>query len=112
MQFFFSEHFKWQLKKLKKKFPHVKENLLEKLESINLHNEIPIGHGIYKIRIKSSDMTKGKSGEFRTYIYLYFKKDLLVPLCMYVKANQESITENALKYHFDKTLEELLNSFM
>lgn len=64
------------------------------------------------MRIKSSDMNKGKSGGFRAYIYLYFKKDLLVPLCMYVKADQESITENELKYHFDKTLEELLNFFI
>lgn len=65
MKIFLSGHFKDQLKKLMRKFPHVKEDLLD-------------------------------------------SKDLLVPLCMYAKSEQESITETELQYHFDRTIEEIV----
>lgn len=109
MRIFFSEHFKKQLKKLKKKYPHTKEDLLNSINSFNAKNEISIGKSIYKIRIPSKDMKKGKSGGFRSYIYLYLKKELLVPLCIYPKSETESITENELKHHFDQTIEEILS---
>lgn len=109
MQIFFTEHFKNQLKKLKKKYPHAKEDLLQELDTLDLKNEISIGRSIYKIRIKSTDMQKGKSGGFRSYIYFYVKKDLLVPLCIYTKSERESISENELQYHFDQTIEEIVN---
>lgn len=109
MQIFFSEHFKIQLKKLKKKFPYVKRDLLDSLDDLNIENEISIGRSIYKIRIKSSDMKKGKSGGFRAYIYCYRKKNTLIPLCIYAKSQQESITETELQYHFDKMIEEMVS---
>ena len=112
MQVFFSEYFKKQLHKLKKKFPSVKEDLLYALKSLNVENEISIGRSVYKIRIGSRDMKKGKSGGFRAYIYFYRKKDLLVPLCIYAKSDKESITDNELKFHFDKMIEELVQSFL
>lgn len=108
MKIFFSEHFKKQLKKLKKKYPHIKEDLLGVIEQFNPHNEISIGRSIYKTHIPSTDMQKGKSGGFRSYIYLYIKKDLLLPLSIYPKSETETITENELKYHFDQTISEIL----
>ncbi len=108
MKIFFTEYFKKQLKKLKKKFPNVKNDLLEKLEIFDLNNEVHIGKGIYKIRIKSSDYSKGKSSGFRSYIYLYKRKNLIVPLCIYHKSQKETITESELKFYFDKVIEELL----
>jgi mRNA-degrading endonuclease RelE of RelBE toxin-antitoxin system len=108
MQIFFSEHFKKQLKKLKKKYPQVKDDLLGVVDFFDPKNEISIGQSIYKIRIPSSDMQKGKSGGFRSYLYLYLKKSLLLPLCIYPKSETESITETELKYHFDQTIREVL----
>ncbi|MEK7528223.1 MAG: type II toxin-antitoxin system RelE/ParE family toxin [Patescibacteria group bacterium] len=107
MTVFFSEHFKKQLKKLKKKYPHVTDDLLSIIETIDVHNEISIGRSIYKIRIPSSDMKKGKSGGFRSYVYVYFKKSLLLPLCIYPKSDVRNITENELNYHFGRTIEEV-----
>lgn len=108
MQIFFSEHFKKQLKKLKKKYPSVKDDFLGVMDFFDSNNEISIGRSIYKIRIPSKDMQKGKSGGFRSYLYLYIKKNLLLPLCIYPKSETESITENELKYHFDQTAQEIL----
>ncbi|MBI4235524.1 hypothetical protein HY604_04460 [Candidatus Peregrinibacteria bacterium] len=79
------------------------------IEAFDPQNEIAIGRSIYKIRIPSTDMQKGKSGGFRSCIYLYLKKTMLVPLCIYPKSETESITENELKYHFDRTIEELMS---
>ena len=108
MKILFSEHFKKQLKKLKKKYPRIKADLLDIIEPFNPLNEISIGRSIYKIRIPSTDMQKGKSGGFRSYIYLYVKKDLLLPLCIYPKSETENITESELKYHFDQTIREIV----
>lgn len=108
MQIFFSQYFKKQLKRLTKKYPHVKEDLLIRLENLSVKDEISIGRSIYKIRIQSCDMRKGKSGGFRSYIYLYVKKDLLVPLCIYAKSESEAITEDELRHHFGKTIEEVI----
>lgn len=109
MTIFFSEHFKKQLKKLKKKYPRVKDDLLKIIDVFNPHNEISVGRSIYKIRIPSTDMKKGKSGGFRSYVYFYVNKDLLLPLCIYPKSDTESITNSELKHHFDRTIEELVN---
>lgn len=105
---FFSEYFKKQLKRLKKKYPNVKADLLKRFENLNIENEISIGQSIYKIRIASRDMKKGKSGGFRAYMYLYIKKDLFVPLCIYAKSEREAITEDELRYHFNKNIEEVV----
>lgn len=108
MKIFFTEHFKRQLKRLQKKFSHTKEDLLERLENLRIENEISIGRSIYKIRISSRDMKKGKKGGFRAYIYFYVKKNLLLPLYIYAKSEKETISENELQYHFDQTIREVV----
>ncbi len=108
MNILFSEHFKKQLKKLNKKYPNIKNDLLDTLDMFNLKHEISIGRSIYKIRVASRDMQRGKSGGFRSYLYLYLKKDLLLPLCIYPKSENENITETELKYHFDESIKEIV----
>jgi len=110
MKIFFTGHFKRQLIKLMKKFPRAGEDLLDVTEKLNIANEVSIGKSIYKVRIGSSDMNKGKSGGFRAYVYFYRRKELLVPLCIYAKTEHVSISENELQYHVDKMNEELLGN--
>lgn len=99
------------MKKLKKKYPHIKEDFLGKLKGINFKEEIHIGRSIYKIRIKSSDQNKGKSGGFRSYMYFYVKRDMLVPLYIHAKSDLETLSENEIQHHFDKVNEELIAMF-
>ena len=107
MQIFFSNHFKKQIKKLQTKFPHVKDDLLKNLNAFVPANEIHIGKSIYKIRIKSRDLNKGKSGGLRSYTYLYRKRNLLAPLCIYFKSEQKSINQKELELHSQRTIEEI-----
>ncbi len=108
MQILITRYFLQQAKKLKRKFPHLKEDLIRNLKFFVPENEIHIGKSIFKIRIKSQDLNKGKSGGLRSYIYLYRQKSLIVPICIYFKSEQESMTERALDFHFKKTLEEII----
>ncbi|PIQ78012.1 addiction module antitoxin [Candidatus Peregrinibacteria bacterium CG11_big_fil_rev_8_21_14_0_20_41_10] len=105
---YFSEHFQKQLKKLKRKYPQIKNDILAIINQLETDAAISIGKSIYKIRIPSSDMQKGKSGSFRSYIYLYTKNTLIIPLCIYAKSKIENISENELKYHFDQTIKEII----
>lgn len=108
MKTYFTDHFKKQLKKLKKKYPQIIKDILESFTDLDLDAQPHIGQSIYKIRIPSSDMNKGKSGAFRSYCYFYNTKDLLVPLCIYAKNEKETITNNQLKVHFELVVMELL----
>ncbi|MFH0820394.1 MAG: type II toxin-antitoxin system RelE/ParE family toxin [Candidatus Peregrinibacteria bacterium] len=108
MKVYLTEHFKKQLKKLKKGYPHVKEDLLASLSKIDLKTAVSIGNSIYKIRIKSRDLNRGKSGGFRSYIHFYQKEGGLIPLCIYAKSKIESISEKTLQYHIDMTNLEML----
>ncbi len=95
----FTNHFKKQLKKLKKKYIHVKDDLILALEDFSEENCINIRKNVYKIRIASRDMHKGKSGGFRCYIYIIRSEDILAPLCIYAKSSKENLSWEELTYH-------------
>jgi len=112
MKIFFADHFKSQLKRLMKKYPSAKEDLLEALEEGDLQKSvldkgISIGRSIYKLRVGSRDMKRGKSGSFRVYIYCFVRRGLLVPLCIYAKPDTSAISENELQFHFERIVIEL-----
>ncbi len=108
MQILITKYFSLQAKKLKRKFPRLKEDLIKNLQSFVPKNEIHIGKSIFKIRIKSRDLNKGKSGGLRSYIYLFRRKKLIIPICIYFKSDQEVIAAKVLDFHFKKTLEEIV----
>lgn len=108
MKILITSYFLRQAKRLKKKFPNLKEDLIQKLNAFSPNHEVHIGKSIFKVRIKSQDLNKGKSGGLRSYIYLFRKKDLLVPICIYSKSEQETITQKELEFHFRMSLEELV----
>jgi mRNA-degrading endonuclease RelE of RelBE toxin-antitoxin system len=58
---------------------------------------IPLGAGLYKIRLASSDMTKGKSGAFRIIYYLWLEIDTIVLLDLYSKGEKEDVPVSELK---------------
>src|SRR3989339_1127671 len=105
MQILFSGHFLSQINKLEKKFKSVKRDILDCLRVFNVESAVHIGKGIYKIRISSSDMNKGKSGAFRSYVYVKLAKQILVPLCIYLKSERESISIGEITYFAKKAKE-------
>ena len=70
------------------------ENLLELLTQ-NPKSGTPLGNNTFKIRIKNSSATKGKSGGYRVISY-YASDDFVGLLTIYSKSQRENIFENEI----------------
>lgn len=93
----FTAVFKRRIKKLSKKYPHIKQDfsaLLDQLEEGNFHgDEIQGFQGrVYKVRIASSDQKKGKSGGFRFIYYVVSQNETVYMMTAYAKSAQENLT--------------------
>ena len=90
--------FKRKVKELKKKYPHIDEDLrrlgqhLDQNPSYGIH----LGSGIYKIRLRSTDRPKGKKGGYRVITFYSHKEDLLYLLT--IKLN--SIIQESVKFMY------------
>lgn len=97
-----TESFKKSFKPLMKKYRNIiddLENLTNTLkENPQAGEAIPgLDQKVWKIRMPSSDMKKGKSGGFRI-IYFYFldSSQKLYLLYIYAKSQQENIANNQI----------------
>lgn len=63
----------------------------------NPNSGIPLGAGLYKIRLASSDMAKGKSGAFRVIYCLWLDISTIVLLDLYAKGEKEDVPVSELK---------------
>ena len=84
---------KKDVKKLIKKYPKIKDDLLNltnKLEE-NPFVGIHLGKSFYKIRMKNSSISKGKSGGFRVIYFLIVDEKILI-LKIYSKNEIENLS--------------------
>ena len=90
--------FEKDVKKLKKKFPKIKTDLIELTNNLLVNPELGIhlGESIFKIRIPNSSIPTGKSGGFRIIIY-YKVNDTLYLVTMYSKTEQDNILTEKLR---------------
>ena len=94
------EYFKRKLKKLNKKYRKIGgdyESLIETLENNpEKGSAIPgFGNKIYKIRMSSSNMKRGKRGGFRVIYYL--SDHIVYLLTIYAKAKREEVSVKEIK---------------
>jgi len=103
------------IKFLKKKFPHIKDDLSPLFE--NLQKNPQIGDAIpgwnrkiWKIRASSKDLKRGKSGAFRV-IYAWTSGERLVyPLFVYFKGERQDVTKAEIEVLLKKLLSEIEQS--
>lgn len=97
MQFNTSSEFDKDVKRLSKKYRHIKDDLIAFMQSFDQEHShsISIRKNIFKARIKNSDKAKGKSGGYRTYYYTITDK-LVTFLIIYDKSETEKIDETLL----------------
>jgi hypothetical protein len=93
-------------KKLRKKFPKLKEDLAELIVELKKNPTMGthLGGNIYKIRWQNSSISSGKSGGFRVISY-YFLADTLYLVTMYSKTDRENMLDAELK----KIIQEEIN---
>lgn len=109
---FLTETFQKCIKVLKKKYPHIKEDLLETIQSLEKDpaqgKQIPGWQGnIWKIRSRSSDLQKGKGGGFRV-IYRWKKTDKeIYLLTIYFKIEKTDVSRTEIEELLKKLNAEL-----
>ena len=93
------------IKQLKKKYQKIKKDFKECIDVLekNPLAGTSLGSGLYKLRLKSSDISKGKSGGFRIIYYLVTEDKELYLLTIYSKSEIENINIDKIK----KIIEEL-----
>jgi mRNA-degrading endonuclease RelE of RelBE toxin-antitoxin system len=91
-----------QLKRLSKKYPSLKEEYFELIESLEQNPEqgTNLGNNCYKIRLAIASKQKGKSGGARVITNFVIADATVYLLSIYDKSEKENLT--------DKELDELL----
>ena len=91
-----------QLKRLAKKYPSLKKDFAELLESLEQEPEqgTNLGNNCYKIRIAIASKGKGKSGGARVITNFVIAEETVFLISIYDKSEKENLT--------DKELDELL----
>ncbi|NKQ41787.1 MAG: type II toxin-antitoxin system RelE/ParE family toxin [Sulfurovum sp.] len=97
------EEFQRDVKKLHKKYRHIKDDILELVEKLEIAFDIGIhlGNNLYKIRVKNSD-TGGNSGGYRVVYYTKTSQDKVYLITMYSKTQKENIDMSKLKPLLEK----------
>ena len=91
--------FKKEVKRLAKKYPSLKNDLIE-LESLLLANPVlgtSLGNNTYKIRIAIKSKGSGKSGGGRVITYVVTENKEIYLLTIYDKADFDTIDDNTLR---------------
>lgn len=95
-----SPNFERELKKLAKKYPSIKADLLALINELS-DNPIqgdPLGKDCYKVRMKITSKGKGKSGGSRVITCVKVIKNRVVLLSIYDKSEQSDISASFLSH--------------
>ncbi len=90
-QVYLADHFLRQLKFYLKKFRNLKDDLVITLENFSLETATHLGRKLYKLRLKSSDIPKGKNKSFRLIVFVLELKQVIIPITLYLKSEREDI---------------------
>ena len=92
----FTDVFKRQVRDLAKRYRKIKldiQPVLEQLQSGELIGDQvqKTGYTVFKVRVKNSDIQKGKSGGYRLIYYVKSSTNILC-LLMYSKSEEDNVT--------------------
>lgn len=95
--------FQRQAKRLVKKFPSLKKELLGLIESLkeNPIQGTPLGSSCYKIRLAIESKKKGKSGGARVITCVFVAEEELYLLSIYDKSERSNLNDKELRELID-----------
>ena len=96
IQILFSDEFKARLRTLAKRYRSIRTDLQALIDDLQAGNftgaQIPgTGYAVFKVRLKNSDIQKGKSSGYRV-IYQLKDNSCILMLLIYAKSDQTDIT--------------------
>ena len=100
-QVFIADAFKREARHLKKRYRNLESDLqplIEQLQNGDLPGDRIFGFAdyvVYKVRVKNSDIRKGKSGGYRV-IYQNLTPTTVVVLYLYAKSDQDDVTSDEI----------------
>ncbi|OGL88097.1 hypothetical protein A3I42_03625 [Candidatus Uhrbacteria bacterium RIFCSPLOWO2_02_FULL_49_11] len=100
-------HFLRQLNTYVKKHRRLKDDVIVCLEQFDARLHAHLGNNVYKVRLKSRDIPRGKSKSFRLIVLLINAGSFLVPISIYFKGDQEDIARKEINDHLETILFEL-----
>lgn len=98
--------FRKLIKKLKKTYPNIQtdiQSLIDRLET----GETPgtqiqgVRHTVYKVRVKNSDLSKGKSAGYRVIYYIRTANRIIL-ISVYAKNSRTNITADEIRRLIDE----------
>ncbi len=100
-QIFFSDEFKERLQTLAKRYRRIRSDLqplIDQLQAGNLiGNQIPgTGYTVFKVRLKNSDIQKGKRAGYRVIYQLKDSVSILL-VTIYSKSDQNDIAIDKIR---------------
>ena len=106
IQLVFSDEFKTRLRTLLKRYRSIRNDLqplLDELQSGNfIGDQIPgTGYTVFKVRLKNSDIQKGKSGGYRVNYQLRDDTYILL-VVIYSKSDQDDFPANQIRDIIDR----------
>ena len=101
-----SSNFKKEAKKLVKKYPSLKTELIKLFSELEKNPTlgIPLGDNIYKIRLAIASKNKGKSGGARVLSFVKVTETSVLLFSIYNKGDIDNLTENEIKELIKKYL--------
>lgn len=97
----YTAEFKQNVKRLNRRYRSIKDDLQELLEQLK-QGSTPgdkiqgIGYTVCKVRVKNTDIKKGKSGGYRVIYYVQSDSGITL-LAMYSKSDQANISTDTLR---------------
>ena len=87
-----------QLKRLSKKYPSLKQEYFELIESLEENPEqgTNLGNNCYKIRVAIESKGKGKSGDARVITNFVIAEETVYLLSIYDKSDKENLSDKEL----------------
>lgn len=111
MRVLFTHHFYRQTKRYTKKYPHFLCELEQNIQEISPVESISLGGKKYKARISISSLKKGRSGSFRLIFFFLEIHDIIVPITLFQKSEQNNISKSVLLDHADMVMAEIKDFF-
>ncbi len=95
-----TERFAKELKRLSKKFPSLKSEVITLVLSLEEKpvQGVPIGNNFYKIRISIASKGKGKRGGGRVVTYVKILNEIVILATIYDKSEKANIDEKELSF--------------
>ena len=98
---FFTPEFKRNVRALAKKYPHIRSDvqpLIDQLQRGEWVGDQVQGTGftIFKVRIRNSDVSRGKSGGYRAIYYLK-TQTVVILVTIYSKTEQSDISATKIR---------------